>query len=113
VINFLGAMGFGFAVELPYLALLLAVVFAALYPKVVKNEETRLLAKFGERYRAYCASVPRWIPDWSLYREPATMIASPRYIRKGIWDAMWFLWAFAIWEFIEQLHETGVLPALF
>lgn len=111
--NFLGAIGFGFAVEMPYLAVVIAVVFALLYPSVVAREEARLAELFGEHYRQYCARVPRWLPDFSRYREPETLSVAPRHIRKGILDAMWFLWAFALWEFIEVLHETGLLPTLF
>jgi len=111
--NFLGAAGFGFAVELPHLGVLIALLFAAFYPAVVAREEARLAELFGERYRRYCACVPRWIPDWSRYQEPETVVASPRHVRRGILDAMWFLWAYAIWEFIEQLHETGILPTYF
>jgi protein-S-isoprenylcysteine O-methyltransferase Ste14 len=111
--NFVGALGFGFAVEQPYLALTLAVAFAVFYPGVVAQEEARLAAIFGERYREYRARVPRWIPEWSLYQEPASVTVSPRHIRGAIFDAMWFLWAFALWEFIEELHSHKVLPTLF
>jgi hypothetical protein len=111
--NFVGAVGFGCAVQLPHLALALALAFVALYPTVVRNEERRLAERFGDAFRQYRAKVPRWIPDWSLYREPETIVASPRHIRRGILDAMWFLWAFALWEFIEMTHETGLLPTLF
>lgn len=111
--NFLGAVGFGFAVELPHLGALVAVLFCILYPAVVAREEARLGELFGDRYRAYCTAVPRWVPDWSQYREPASIVVSPRHVRRGILDAMWFLWAYAIWEFIEQLHETGILPTYF
>jgi len=111
--NFLGATGFGFAVEQPYLALALALLFFALYPRVVAKEEARLTEKFGEHYRSYCTRVPRWVPDWSLYKEPEIVFASPRHIRRGILDAMWFLWAFALWEFIETMHDTGLLPTFF
>lgn len=111
--NFLGVIGFGFAVEQPWLALAFAVAFALLYPAVVAKEEARLAEIFGERFREYCARVPRWLPDWSLYREPAALTVSPLHVRRAILDAMWFLWAFGLWEFIEQLHETGILPAYF
>jgi hypothetical protein len=57
--------------------------------------------------------VPRWIPDWSLYQEPAAVTVSPRRMRGAILDAMWFLWAFALWEFIEALHTLKLLPTLF
>ena len=111
--NLLGAVGFGFAVEQPYLAALLALSFALFYPAVVAREEERLAAIFGERYREYCARVPRWIPDWSLYAEPAEVTVSPQRMRRAIFDAMWFLWAFALWEFIEELHKLNLLPTLF
>jgi protein-S-isoprenylcysteine O-methyltransferase Ste14 len=111
--NLAGAIGFGIAVEQPYLALALGVAFALFYPAVVAQEEARLGAIFGERYREYCARVPRWIPDWSLYHEPAAVTVSPRHMRGAIFDAMWFLWAFALWEFIEALHSLKLLPTLF
>ena len=111
--NFLGVLGFGFAVEQPLLAIGLGLVFALFYPSVVLQEEKKLGILFGERYRAYCTQVPRWIPDWSLYREPAHVSVSPRRMRGAILDAMWFLWAFALWEFIEELHQLHLLPTLF
>jgi protein-S-isoprenylcysteine O-methyltransferase Ste14 len=111
--NFIGVVGFGFAVERPYLALAFALAFLLLYPAVVRNEEAKLGGIFGDRFGEYRARVPRWLPDWSLYREPAALTVSPRHVRKAILDAMWFLWAFGLWEFIEQLHETGILPTYF
>jgi len=111
--NLLGAVGFGFAVHLPLLALALAAAFAIFYPSVVAQEEAQLGQRFGERYREYCARVPRWLPDWTRYVEPGTVTVSPRLIRGAIFDAMWFLWAFALWEFVEELHQANLLPTLF
>jgi protein-S-isoprenylcysteine O-methyltransferase Ste14 len=111
--TFLGVLGFGCAVEQPLLALALGLLFALFYPAVVAQEEKKLALLFGEAYGAYCARVPRWIPDWSQYVEPATVTVSPRRMRGAILDAMWFLWAFALWEFIEELHQLHLLPTLF
>lgn len=111
--NLFGAIGFGFAVQMPVLALLIALAFALFYPSVVANEERSLAARFGERYSEYCARVPRWIPDWSLYEEAAAVSVSPRRVRGAMFDAMWFLWAFALWEFVEELHAVNLLPTLF
>jgi protein-S-isoprenylcysteine O-methyltransferase Ste14 len=111
--TFLGVLGFGFAVEQPLLALALGLLFALLYPAVVAQEEQKLALIFGEPYHAYCARVPRWIPDWSLYSEPAAVTISPRRMLAAILDAMWFLWAFALWEFVEELHTLQLLPTLF
>jgi protein-S-isoprenylcysteine O-methyltransferase Ste14 len=111
--NFLGAVGFGFAVEQPLLGIALGAVFALGYPAVVAREEANLARIFGERYREYCARVPRWLPNWSLYSEPELVTVSPRHVRKAILDAMWFLWAFGLWEAIEELHNYKLLPNLF
>jgi protein-S-isoprenylcysteine O-methyltransferase Ste14 len=111
--NFLGLVGFGFAIEQPLVAVGLGGAFALFYPSVVAQEEANLERIFGQRYREYCARVPRWLPDWSLYREPALVTVAPKHIRKAILDAMWFLWAFALWEFVEELHKLNLLPTLF
>jgi protein-S-isoprenylcysteine O-methyltransferase Ste14 len=39
-----------------------AVVFVAFYLLVLLYEEPTLLRLFGDSYRQYCRSVPRWIP---------------------------------------------------
>lgn len=111
--NFLGILGFSFAVGQPLLAAALVMGFALFYPAVVAREEARLGQIFGQRYRQYCSRVPRWLPDWSRYRDPATVTVSPRSMRAAILDAMWFLWAFGLWEFIEELHSLKLLPTLF
>src|SRR5262245_37956561 len=42
--------------------------YAAVYQCIVLAEEAYLLRKFGVAYQAYCADVPRWIPDLSRFR---------------------------------------------
>lgn len=111
--TFVGAVGLGFAVHQPLLGIALGAVFAISYPAVIAQEEANLTRIFGERFRDYCARVPRWIPNWSLYSEPDTVTVAPRHIRRAILDAMWFLWAFALWELIELLHKLNLLPNLF
>jgi protein-S-isoprenylcysteine O-methyltransferase Ste14 len=38
-----------------------AAILCAAWPKIVRWEERRLLERFGDDYRAYVASVPRWV----------------------------------------------------
>lgn len=41
-----------------------AVVFVCFHLFVVVYEEPTLRDKFGDSYRRYCDSVPRWLPRW-------------------------------------------------
>lgn len=109
ICNFLGVIGLGFAAENPPLALLLAGGFLLFYPGVVRSEEARLRQCLGDAYAAYCAATPRWLPSWSRYREPESLVISPRRFRLGLFNAMWFLWLFMICEILE---EFSVLAAL-
>jgi len=102
VFNFIGAVGFGFAVENPALAVLLAIGFAVFYPSVIRSEEEALSQAFGERFAQYCDATPRWFPRWSNYHEPESWNINPRRFRAGLLDAMWFLWAFLIWDILEK-----------
>jgi protein-S-isoprenylcysteine O-methyltransferase Ste14 len=111
--NFLGTVGFCFAIEQPLVALVIGVLFIVAYTAVVAREEFDLERLFGDAYLAYRASVPRWIPDWSRYNEPEKVQVSPPHLRRGILDAMWFLWAYDLWEFVETLHQAGILPTYF
>jgi len=107
--SFIGAVGFGLAVENPILALSLAIIFALYYPFVVRREERFLLAKFGAPFREYMAAVPRWFPKLGFYREPQTVMVYAAKIRSGILQAMWFIWAFLLWEAIELFHNIPIL----
>lgn len=111
--TFVGVVGLGLAVHQPLLGIALGAVFALSYPAVIAEEEANLARIFGDAFREYCARVPRWIPNWSLYSEPGKVTVEPRHMRRAILDAMWFLWAFALWELIELLHELNLLPNLF
>jgi len=102
VFSFIGAVGFGFAVENPVLAALLAVAFAVFYPSVIRREEEVLTQAFGERFARYCDATPRWFPRWSNYHEPESWNINPLRFRAGLLDAMWFLWAFLIWDILEK-----------
>lgn len=109
VFSLLGAVGFGFAVENPWLAAIIGVWFAACYSITVAHEEKRLVAIFGATYAAYCARSPRWIPNFRLYHEPQTLVVCPAKIRQGSLEAMWFLWAYLLWEVLEVFRHRGVL----
>ncbi len=111
VFNFLGALGFGLATKHPEVAAVLGLVFLVYYPRVVAREERRLAQRHGEAFAAYRRRTPRWIPRFSLYTEPETLVVRPAFVRRGLSSAAWFLWLFLLWEIVEKLHSRGVLGA--
>jgi protein-S-isoprenylcysteine O-methyltransferase Ste14 len=54
--------GFALAARLLWLVPVIVVVLAVEYHAIVRWEEERLEARFGDEYRAYAARVPRWLP---------------------------------------------------
>ena len=57
--------GFALCANLLWLAPLIIVVLAFEYHAIVRWEERLLQERLGERYHAYAARVPRWIPTGS------------------------------------------------
>jgi hypothetical protein len=73
---------------------------------VVSHEEAAMAQAFGPSYTRYKDLTPRWLPCWANFHEPETWTINPRRFRAGLLDAMWFLWAFLLWEVFE---EFGIL----
>ncbi|WP_419191491.1 methyltransferase family protein [Engelhardtia mirabilis] len=106
VFSFVGAIGFGLAIEDPLLTFTIAAAFTIYYYFVVRSEEAYLLANQGESYQRYFDSTPRWIPRPSLYTEPDSVEIDPRRMRRGILDAMWFIWAYFLHEILEAIQRA-------
>ena len=71
-------VGFALSARLVWMAPLLAVVLALKYHAIVRWEERLLDQRLGDRYRAYKASVPRWIPRAGA-RFPAPAVSGHRW----------------------------------
>jgi protein-S-isoprenylcysteine O-methyltransferase Ste14 len=106
VFSFFGAVGFGLAVENPFLAILIAVAFGIYYSVIVRREEAYLASRFGDTFRDYAARTPRWLPKTSLYHEREIVPVVTSKMRSGIRDAMWFIWAFLLWEILENVRAA-------
>lgn len=110
--SFLAGLGVMFITETLILPLLFIVVFWGCYPSTMRREEETLHQRHGLAFEAYCAAVPRFWPDFSLYSEPVSYSVSAAHFRRHLLQALWFVVAGGIVEFIEDMHETGHLPVL-
>jgi protein-S-isoprenylcysteine O-methyltransferase Ste14 len=111
--SLLGALGVGLCTESVVFALIVPLAFAAFYPSTIRGEERRLREIFGEEYEEYERSVPRFVPDFSLYREPLTYTVNTRSFRRELRDSFLFIAAIGLFELIESLGEAGIIRPLF
>jgi protein-S-isoprenylcysteine O-methyltransferase Ste14 len=113
VFSFLATVGIGLESGMFLVLGSLVAAFVLYYPLVVAKEEEFLLHKFGDPYAAYLKEVPRWIPNLKLWREPETVEAMPRFVRRTLMDASIFFLPLIGFAIISALHANGILPLWF
>jgi len=111
--SMLGGLGVALSTETLSLPLVTVLAFALYYPPVIRREEERLRHFHGDAFEAYAARVPRFFPRWSLFAEPEEYVVKPVMFRRHMMSALWFIWLLGLVEFIEYMHEAGVLPTWF
>ena len=111
--SFLGAAGVGLATETFLWPLVIVFFFSLYYPSVIRREEEKLSAIFGETFNAYRQTTPCFWPRWARLVEPDEYMVRPRIFRHHLFDALWFIWIVGIMEVINGLHQTGIIPILF
>lgn len=113
VFSFIGVTGIGLLTGMVTIMIVLIALFAVYYRAVVHREEAVLREKFGGRYLAYRARVPRWIPRFSLWRDWPDITVKPRFLLYTLRDSAWFFIAFPALELVEFFQQSGVLPVVF
>lgn len=110
--SLLAILGIGLQTGSLVLGLLAAAIGFAIFYPVVRREEEVLASAFGADYDAYIARVPRFVPDFSLWRDMETIVVHPSRLRRTFLEATIFLLAFPIAEAIEMLQDAGYLTPL-
>jgi len=83
--------------------------FLAIYSGLIAREEEFLLAKFGQAFRDYCARVPRLLPSFKNYTCPAEVVMHPKYLNRGVLDAIWWFVPLPLFELAEALQEEAII----
>jgi hypothetical protein len=92
---------------------LIIAFYLLFYPFTILAEERKLTNKFGDTYLEYVKKTPRFLPKFSLYKEPELYeVKAPGFVRNFV-NGMWFIWIFMLMDLIEKLQELGVLPVFF
>jgi protein-S-isoprenylcysteine O-methyltransferase Ste14 len=107
----LGAAGAGAQLGSVVLALVSGLIAWLVFRLVVMKEERVLVSHFGNKYRRYLATVPRFLPNLSLWRDAEKIEVHPSMVRRTFIDACVLLLAMPMAEGFEYLHEAGALVA--
>lgn len=112
VFSFIGVVGVGLVTGMLTVTVFLEVVFALYYRRVVAGEEAFLAQMHPEEFADYVKRVPRWHPDFRLYREATESMGLPRNVFITIRESSVFFLALPLFALIGWLQESGVLPVL-
>lgn len=112
VFNTIGVIGVGLLMGMVVLCLSVVALFTIYNAWVIRREETKLATAFGSSYAEYCARVPRWLPDPSLWRQPDHLEVDARLLIIAIRDASLFFLALPASELLKELHTIHFLPTL-
>lgn len=109
VFSFFGAFGIGAQTGSVTIAVAFVLIAWTVFRATVKKEEAWLANAFGAPYAAYLARVPRFWPNFSLWRDRETLEVKPAFFLITIRDGLAFLLAIPIFEGIEHLQDIGWL----
>ena len=77
------------------------------------REENILRGLHAAAFEAYFARVPRFWPNIRLFSEPARYVVSAVQFRKSLTEAVWWVIAGGIIEFLEGMHvDANYLPTI-
>jgi protein-S-isoprenylcysteine O-methyltransferase Ste14 len=113
VFSSIAAVGVGAQMGSITAALGIGLACAAAFHVVILREEKYLAANLGADYGAYMATVPRFFPKPSLYREGDAAGFKPNLLLVTLLDGLVFLVAMPLFEIIDAAQLSGALPVLF
>jgi protein-S-isoprenylcysteine O-methyltransferase Ste14 len=111
--SLIGGTGVGLCTGSVILTLAVPAVFAVIYPMTILNEERVLRETHGKSYDDYASRVPRFIPKWQLFREPAEYTADMKIFRREMIDSLYFAYIAGLFEMIKALAGCGIIKTFF
>lgn len=108
--SLLGVVGIGLACGSLLVCALLLLPFLAWYPVLVAEEEAVLAERFGEAWRTYAATTPRFLPALRRPTAPERYTVDLRSMQRALADAVWFPLAAIAIRLVAELHGRGFLP---
>jgi len=112
VFSFFGAFGIGAQSGSVTIAALFVLASLAVFFMTVRREEAWLEGAFGDAYRQYRERTPRFVPNFSLWRDETELSVRPSFFLTTIRDGLVFLLAVPLFETVDLAQAHGWLKAL-
>lgn len=112
IFSFFGAFGIGAQSGSLTLAVLFTLASVAVFYLTVRREEAWLGATFGAAYADYKLRTPRFLPDFSLWRDEPELSVRPNFFLTTIRDGLVFLLAIPLFEAVDLAQAQGWLATL-
>jgi protein-S-isoprenylcysteine O-methyltransferase Ste14 len=109
----IASMGVGAQSGSLIIALLLGVLCVVAFLIVIKREEGFLAHNFGQEYKDYCASVPRFFPTPRLYQDLECLSINPKHLYRTFFDGLVFFSAVPLFGLVYYAQHRGWVPVYF
>jgi protein-S-isoprenylcysteine O-methyltransferase Ste14 len=110
--SFLGFIGVGLVFGSLLISFLLVVIFLITHLPTIKYEEKKLEELFGDEYREYFKTTPRFFPNISQFSNPEVIEFYPRKFTKTLVEATYLIFSYGLVKLLVWAHENEVLPNL-
>jgi len=107
--SFIGVIGIGLISSQITVLVMLTAGFFIVYLPLIGREEKFLGDKFGNAFTDYMKRVPRFVPDFSLYKPAEVVTISMAPLHSALRDALWWLLPFIVFETIEWAQTSGLI----
>lgn len=108
----IGAAGVGAQTGSICVGLAFGIATVVAFHIVILREESYLAEHFGAGYADYCARVPRFWPNFKLFRDAEMLTTPSSRVYSTLFDGLVFIIAAPVFEVIEHLQRSGVLPVM-
>ncbi len=110
--SFFAVIGVSLAAQSLLIGALLMVAFVLTHYPTILREEGFLLDRFGDEFRHYMDTTPRWIPALGAYQKSEEMQVNTRAFERALLDCTLIILAFGGVVLIDWLQAAGWLPVL-
>lgn len=110
--SLIGVLGIGLQTVSLTITATILLITTIVFLSVIREEEQILAERFGREFEAYKARTPRLGVRLSAWRDEKVVSFEPRLLYRTVGDTLIFAGAIPLFDAIDQLQISNVLPVL-